>query len=75
LLRAQLDAPLSTRELKQWLAHYQKVRRNVRERMLDHPCLFFKALNESAEQRSSERLRVGPEGEPISCHRGDLCDR
>jgi hypothetical protein len=31
--------------------------------MLVHPRLFLKALNESAEERSSERLRVGPEGE------------
>src|SRR6516162_6340873 len=52
-----------TRELKQWFAHYQKARRSVRERMLVHPRLFLKALNESAEERSSERLRVGPEGE------------
>jgi ParB family transcriptional regulator, chromosome partitioning protein len=63
LLRAQGQARLSTRELGQWFAHYQKVRRSVRERMLDHPRLFLKALNESAEERSSERLRVGPEGE------------
>jgi ParB family transcriptional regulator, chromosome partitioning protein len=63
LLRAQTEARLSTRELKQWFAHYQKARRSVRERMLDHPRLFLKALNERAEESSSERLRVGPEGE------------
>jgi ParB-like chromosome segregation protein Spo0J len=45
LLRAHSDARLTTRELKQWFAHYQKVRRSVRERMLDHPRLFLKALN------------------------------
>jgi hypothetical protein len=59
LLRAQSDARLTTRELRQWFAHYQKVRRSVRERTLDHPRLFLQALNESAEQKSSERLRVG----------------
>jgi ParB family transcriptional regulator, chromosome partitioning protein len=63
LLRAQGQARLSTRELRQWFEHYQKARRSIRERMLDHPRLFLQALNESAEQRSSERLRVGPEGE------------
>jgi hypothetical protein len=31
--------------------------------MVDHPRLFLQALNERAEQRSSERLRDGPEGE------------
>jgi len=63
LLRAQSEAQLTTRELRQWFTHYQKARRSIRERMLDHPRLFLQALNESAEERSSERLRGGPEGE------------
>jgi ParB family transcriptional regulator, chromosome partitioning protein len=63
LLHAQSEAQLTTRELRQWFAHYQKARRGIRERMVDHPRLFLQALNESAEQRSSERLRGGPEGE------------
>ena len=63
LLRAQSQAQLTTRELGVWFEHYQKARRSVRERMLDHPRLFLKALNESAEERGSERLRGGPEGE------------
>jgi ParB family transcriptional regulator, chromosome partitioning protein len=63
LLRAQGQARLSTREMREWFEHYQKARRGVRERMVDHPRLFLQALNERAEQRSSERLRDGPEGE------------
>lgn len=63
LLRAQGQAQLSTRELRQWFEHYQKARRSVRERMVDHPRLFVQALHESAEERSSERLRGGPDGE------------
>jgi ParB-like chromosome segregation protein Spo0J len=63
LLRAQGPARLSTRELGQWFEHYQKSRRGVRERMVDHPRLFLQALKEKAEERSSERLRDGPEGE------------
>ena len=63
LLRAQGQAQLSTRELRQWFEHYQKNRRSIRERMVDHPRLFVQALNESAEERGSERLRDGPEGE------------
>ena len=63
LLRAQSEAQLTTRELRQWFEHYQKARRSIRERMVDHPRLFVQALKESAEERSSERLRGGPEGE------------
>jgi len=63
LLRAQGQARLSTRELRQWFEHYQKARRSIRERMVDHPRLFVQALNENAEERGSERLRGGPEGE------------
>lgn len=63
LLRAQEQAPLSTRDLKEWFEHYQKSRRGVRERMVDHPRLFLQAINERAEQKSSQRLRDGPEGE------------
>jgi ParB-like chromosome segregation protein Spo0J len=63
LLAALREAPLSTRELCRWFEHYQKARRSVRERMVKHPKLFVQALNESAEQKSSERLRDGPEGE------------
>jgi ParB-like chromosome segregation protein Spo0J len=63
LLRAQQQAPLSTRDLKEWFAHYQKAKRSIRERMVDHPRLFLQALKERAEETSSERLRVGPEGE------------
>src|SRR5262245_47336809 len=63
LLHAQGQAQLSTRDLRQWFEHYQKARRGIRERMVDHPRLFVQAVNERAEQKSSERLRNGPEGE------------
>jgi hypothetical protein len=63
LLRAQRQAPLSTRDLGVWFEHYRKAKRSVRERMLDHPRLFLEALRERAAETSSERLRVGPEGE------------
>ena len=63
LLAALGEAPLSTRELRHWFDHYQKARRVVRERMVKHPKLFLQALNESAAQDRTERLRVGPEGE------------
>jgi ParB family transcriptional regulator, chromosome partitioning protein len=63
LLTALAQAPLSTRELKQWFDHYQKASRAVRERMVEHPQLLMQALNESAEQDRIEHLRLGPEGE------------
>jgi ParB family transcriptional regulator, chromosome partitioning protein len=63
LLAALEQAPLSTRSLKDWFDHYQKVSRAVRERMVAHPQLFVQVLNESAEQDRTERLRMGPEGE------------
>ena len=63
LLRVQERAPLSTRELGVWFEHYQKAKRSVRERMLDHTRLFLEALRERAAETSIERLRVGPEGE------------
>jgi hypothetical protein len=63
LLAALTQAPLSTRELCVWFEHYQKARRAVRERMVKHPKLFVQALNESAAQDRTDRLRVGPEGE------------
>jgi ParB family transcriptional regulator, chromosome partitioning protein len=63
LLRALSGAPLSTRELRCWFEHYQRASRATRERLVNHPQLFVQALRESDEQRLSERLRAGPEGE------------
>lgn len=62
LVKALFDAPLVTRELRQWFEHYQKAGRLARERLVDHPHLFRAALNESIEQDMNERLRDGPEG-------------
>jgi ParB-like chromosome segregation protein Spo0J len=63
LLAALKQTPLSTRELCRWFDHYQKARRAVRERMVKHPKLFVQALDESAAQDRTDRLRGGPEGE------------
>jgi hypothetical protein len=37
LVKALSDAPLATRELRQWFDHYQKPGRLTRERLVDHP--------------------------------------
>jgi ParB family transcriptional regulator, chromosome partitioning protein len=63
MLAALAEAPLSTRELRQWFDHYQKARRAVRERMVANPHLFMQALKERAEERLGEQVRAGPEGE------------
>ena len=63
LLTALAEAPLSSRELHGWFAHYQKASRRTRERMVSHPRLFLDALRANGEQRTGERLRDGPEGE------------
>jgi ParB family chromosome partitioning protein len=63
LLQALAAAPLSTRDLRSWFAHYQEASRISRERLVDHPHLFVQARQESDEQHLSELLRDGPEGE------------
>jgi ParB family chromosome partitioning protein len=65
LLQALSEAPLSTRELRDWFEHYQRSNRAMRERLVDHPQLFVQAQQERAEQRLGERLRAGPEGESV----------
>ena len=65
LLQALSEAPLSTRELRDWFEHYQRSTRAMRERLVDHPQLFVQAQQERAEQRLGERLRAGPEGESV----------
>jgi hypothetical protein len=62
-LQALAAAPLSTRDLRSWFAHYQEASRVTRERLIDHPQLFVQARQESDEQHFNERLRYGPEGE------------
>jgi ParB family transcriptional regulator, chromosome partitioning protein len=53
---------LSTRDLKQWFAHYQIGNHAMRERMVEHPRLLLRALAERQVERSSAALRDGPEG-------------
>ena len=38
--------PMSTRELQLFYVHYQKANRQVRERMLNHPALFIKSIQD-----------------------------
>jgi ParB family chromosome partitioning protein len=66
VLQAAREQPLSTRELSEWFAHYQRASRPVRERMVVQPGLFIKALQAREQDRQLEQLRSGPEGQCLS---------
>jgi ParB/RepB/Spo0J family partition protein len=66
LLKAAREQPLSTRELSEWFAHYQRASRPVRERMVVQPGLFLKALRAREQDHHVEQLRSGPEGQCLS---------
>ncbi|HVA19370.1 MAG TPA: ParB N-terminal domain-containing protein [Solirubrobacteraceae bacterium] len=66
LLKAAREQPLSTRELSEWFAHYQRASRPVRERMVVQPGLFLKALRAREQEHHLEQLRSGPEGQILS---------
>jgi len=62
-LMAQLEkAPLSTRDLSRLYEHYKKSNRSVRNRILENPSLFIKALNEKDKNREARNIHDGPEG-------------
>ena len=62
-LLAQLaQHPLSTRELKHLYAHYQAGTKRQRERLVENPGLFLRALESREEQIADRRLGDGPEG-------------
>jgi ParB/RepB/Spo0J family partition protein len=63
LLSAIRQEPLSTRALSTWFAHYQQSNGVQRERMLQQPHLFLKALNEEQAKSKDKRLGEGPEGQ------------
>jgi ParB/RepB/Spo0J family partition protein len=62
LLAALRQAPLSTRELGRWLAHYQEASAATRERLVAHPALFARAEQARADQQQARALAQGPEG-------------
>ena len=62
VLAALREAPLSTRELARWLAHYQGASAATRERLVAHPALFAKADQANEDQQQARALARGPEG-------------
>ncbi len=62
-LLAQLaQQPLSTRELKRLYAHYQQATQRQRERLVENPELFLRALESREQEAAEKRLADGPEG-------------
>jgi ParB/RepB/Spo0J family partition protein len=54
--------PLSTRELKRLYEHYEQAPRAQRQRLVENPGLFLKAVHSRAEEAADKRLAGGPEG-------------
>jgi ParB/RepB/Spo0J family partition protein len=62
LLEALRNEPLSTRQLSAWFAQYLKAGEAQRERLVEHPHLLLKALNE-AQRGDDAPVAPGPEGQ------------
>lgn len=62
LLGALEKTPLSTRELEQLFAQYQRAPGAQRERLVANPGLFVQALDSRAQAAEDKRLAEGPEG-------------
>ncbi len=54
--------PLSTRELEQLFAHYQRTPTTQRERLVANPGLFVQALDRRRQAAEDQRLAEGPDG-------------
>jgi ParB/RepB/Spo0J family partition protein len=62
-LLAELEkTPLSTRELEQLFAHYQRTPGAGRERLVANPSLFAQSLDSRRQGAEDRRLAEGPEG-------------
>jgi len=54
--------PLSTRELSEFLKHYEGSNKQTRERMVSDPGLFVKVKKSREDKTAAENLHQGPEG-------------
>lgn len=62
LLQHVVNNPTSTRELKNFYEHYQQSTQAQRSRMVNDPCLFFKAHQLLTVEKQAHALKIGPEG-------------
>ncbi len=58
-------APISSRNLQAFLRHYENSNRQIRDRMIADPNLFFKAYKAGDEKKRADSLNQGPEGQWI----------
>jgi ParB family chromosome partitioning protein len=63
LLAAIRQEPLSTRALSTWFEHYQRANGVQRERLLEQPHIFLKALEEQQGKSRNTPLGTGPESQ------------
>ena len=54
--------PLSTRELKRLYERYEQAPRAQRQRLVENPGLFLKAVHSRQQEAADKRLAAGPEG-------------
>jgi ParB family chromosome partitioning protein len=62
LLEKLEHEPLSTRDLKRLYERYEQAPRAQRQRLVQNPALFLKAVQSRAEEAADKRLAAGPEG-------------
>ena len=62
LCKALVDESLSTRDLSTLWRHYQQANKTQRQRLVEKPCLFLKALKTREDEKQTQLVREGPEG-------------
>jgi ParB-like chromosome segregation protein Spo0J len=62
LLEKLEQEPLSSRELKRLYERYEQAPRAQRQRLVENPGLFLKAVQSREEKVAEQRLAAGPEG-------------
>lgn len=63
LSRSLVAEPMGTRDLAEFFRHYQKANAKRRQKMVQQPSLFLRALRAQEQQSEEQALREGPEGQ------------
>jgi len=54
--------PQSTRDIQIFFEHYSSSNKEVRNRMITEPALFFESLHNKTQSQDAKQLNMGPEG-------------
>jgi ParB-like chromosome segregation protein Spo0J len=54
--------PQSTRDVQQFFKHYETSNKEIRNRMIVEPALFFESLKNKNQLQDAKQLHMGPEG-------------